>query len=727
MQTLVATESSGFFYLKTSEIMSSTITISNEAQKDIQELQNKIKDFHSGDIPEERFKAFRLTRGVYGQRQQGVQMLRIKLPYGKVTPDQLRVISHIAEEYTNGNLHLTTRQNIQLHHIPLDDTPKIWERLERVRVTLREACGNTVRNVTASPLAGVDSDEPFDVTPYADAVFQYFLRNPICQDMGRKIKIAFSSSEKDDAFAYIHDFGFIPKVKSGIRGFKVLIGGGLGAQTFFGQEAYDFLPEEKVIPFIEASLRVFDRHGERERRHKARLKFLVDPKKGLGLDGFLRLVDEEYKSLSDQVYPIQFEEEVYTTFKRPHSNYAIHHKDDFEKWRRVNVVEQRQKGFFAVKLKVPLGNISSSLARKIALIAESYASKDIRITINQGLLFRYVNKESLPALFASLHEVGLANPGFDTLADVTSCPGTDTCALGVTNSTRLATELEQVIHQEYPHLIDESQIKIKISGCMNSCGQHMIANIGFHGSSIKNGDKVVPAMQVVIGGGIEPDHHGYIAEKVIKIPTKRIPDVIRILLDDYEANAEETEYFNQYFRREGKKYFYDLLKPLADLSLIKDEEYQDWGTTEEFVPEVGVGECAGVVLDLIDTILADAKERIEWANEDFVQNKWANAIYHSYSAFVIGAKALLLSKDIQCNTHAGIIHDFESNFSDEPAFPIAKSFAQEVLKINRYTPNAAFAKAYLVEASGFIKHVCDFRSVNEADREKLVISNHYKA
>ncbi|WP_425391210.1 HEPN domain-containing protein [Ekhidna sp.] len=707
--------------------MSSTTTISNEAKRDIEELQEKIGSFHLGSIPEERFKAFRLTRGVYGQRQQGVQMLRIKLPYGKITPDQLRVIANIADEYTNGNLHLTTRQNIQLHHIPLDDTPEIWSRLERVNVTIREACGNTVRNVTASPLAGVDPDEPFDVTPYAHEVFQYFLRNPICQDMGRKIKIAFSSNEKDDAFTYIHDFGFVPKVKSGIRGFKVLVGGGLGAQTFFGQVAHDFLPEEKLIPFIEAGLRVFDRHGERERRHKARLKFLVDPKKGLGIDGFLRLVDEEYKALPDQVHPIAQTEEVHTVLKRPHSNYKIQDKDAFEKWQRINVVEQKQKGFYAVKIKVPLGNISSGEARRVALIAESYASKDIRITINQGLLFRYVNKESLPALFASLNELGLANLGFDTLADVTSCPGTDTCALGVTNSTRLATELEQVIHQEYPHLIDESQIKIKISGCMNSCGQHMIANIGFHGSSIKNGNKVVPAMQVVIGGGIEPDHQGYIAEKVIKIPTKRIPDVVRTLLDDFEAHSEETEYFNQYFRREGKKYFYELLKPLADLSHIRDEEFQDWGHSEEFVPEVGVGECAGVVLDLVDTILGDSKERIKWANEDFENQKWANAIYHSYSALVIGAKALLLSKDIQCNTHKGIIDDFQAHFSGEPAFPIAESFAQEVLKINRYAPNQAFAKSYLKEANAFLEQVFAFRSQEDGSTEKLVVSNHYKA
>lgn len=703
-----------------------SITISKEAQQDIQELGNKIADFHSGSIPEERFKAYRLTRGVYGQRQAGVQMLRIKLPYGKVTPNQIRVIADIADDYTNGNLHLTTRQNIQLHHIPLDDTPEIWTRLERVSVTLRESCGNTVRNVTASALAGIDPNEPFDVTPYADEVYQYFLRNPICQDMGRKIKIAFSSSERDNAFAYIHDFGFIPKTKSGIRGFKVLIGGGLGAQTFFGQQAFEFLPEEKVIPFIESALRVFDRHGERERRHKARLKYLVDPKKGLGLGGFLKLVEEEYKALKEQVYPITRKEDSFSHRKRPYANYRVLDQAAFDTWKRTNVLLQKQKGFYAVKIRIPLGNISSKTARKIALIAESYASEDIRLTINQGLLFRYVNQESLPALFASLGEIGLANPGFDTLADVTSCPGTDTCALGVTNSTGLATEIEQVIREDYHHMIDESQIKIKISGCMNSCGQHMIANIGFHGSSIKKGDLTLPAMQVVLGGGIEPDHQGYIAEKVIKIPTKRIPDAVRVLLDDFEANAEETDYFNQYFRREGKKYFYDLLRPLADISDLQHNELLDWGSEEVFTPEVGVGECAGVVLDLVDTILADAREHIELAKEDLGQQKWANAIYHSYNAFIIGAKALLLERDIACNTHRKILDDFEVAYRGDANYPIADSFANEVLKINRYAPNAAFAESYLNQSREFVESISLGRG-DRSDQQKLVVSNYYKA
>ena len=242
-------------------------------EKDIIDLDKKIRAFKEGKIHEEKFRSLRLARGVYGQRQQGVQMIRIKLPFGKLSAKQLLRIADISEEYSNGNLHLTTRQDIQIHHVSLDRTPELWAKLEQDDITLREACGNTVRNITASAEAGIDPNELFDVSPYAHALFTYFLRKPYCQEMGRKIKMAFSNNEKDTAFTYIHDLGFIPKIENGQRGFKVLIGGGLGAQPFLAQTAFEFLNENKLIPFVEATLRVFDRNGERASRHKARLKY----------------------------------------------------------------------------------------------------------------------------------------------------------------------------------------------------------------------------------------------------------------------------------------------------------------------------------------------------------------------------------------------------------------------------------------------------------------------
>ncbi len=704
--------------------------LSKEAQRDIKELRSRIEKFKAGEIEEERFKSYRLTRGVYGQRQPGVQMFRIKVPYGYINPAQLRTIADLSEQYTNGNLHITTRQNIQLHYVRLEDTPEMWERLEAVNVTTREACGNTVRSVTGSPFAGIDPDEPFDITPYAQAVFEYFLRNPICQDMGRKIKMAFSSSESDAAFTYIHDFGFIPKIQDGIRGFRVVIGGGLGAQAFMGLQAFDFLPADQIIPFIEGGLRVFDRFGERERRHKARLKYLVEPKKGLGLEGFLELVEKEKKSLPYQSYPIAVKD---TEVRLPNYSHfkSLPIKDirNFEAWKRINVFEQKQKGFFATKIRVPLGNLSADVARGIAAIAEKYASDDIRLTVNQGLLFKYIREDSLPNIYAELEKLGLADPGFDSLVDITACPGTDTCNLGVTNSTAISTVLEDIVRQEYPHLIDDDQIKIKISGCMNSCGQHMVANIGFHGSSIKYQGKVSPAMQVVIGGGVEPDGNGFIAEKVIKLPTKRIPDAVRFLLDDYESNSQEEEYFNEYFRRQGKMYFYDLLKPLGDASTLKDEDFQDWGEEVEFVPEIGVGECAGVMMDLVGTILKDAEERLTYARETFVDEKWANSIYYSYNTLVITAKGILLSKDIQCNTHKGIIDDFQSKIVEEGLIELPGTFQDLVYQINRNEPSESFAYQYLEQATEFLQLAVKFRKADYAvsEGDKLVVSNFYKA
>lgn len=703
-------------------------TLTKEAQQDVAELKNKIEQFKSGDIPEERFKAYRLTRGVYGQRQHGVQMFRIKLPYGKITPHQLRTIGDISQQYSNGNIHLTTRQNIQLHYVKLDDSPAIWEQLESVGVTARESCGNTVRNITASPFAGVDPEEPFDVSPYVQASFEYFLRNPVCQDMGRKIKMAFSSSEKDTALTFIHDLGFIPRIKDGRKGFKVLIGGGLGAQPFIAPTAVEFLPDDELIPFTEAALRVFDRHGERENRNKARLKYLIEPRKGVGLEKFLELVDEERKSLPFQSYPIDVQQSDTPSSLIKHKVAFPEDSEAFEQWKATNVFRQKQEGFFGVKVRIPLGNLSLELAYRIAQIAEEFASNDIRITVNQGLLFRYVEESALGNIYEQLKLLGLNLSGFDSLADITSCPGTDTCNLGVTNSTHLATELEEVIRSEYPHLVGESSIKIKISGCMNSCGQHMIANIGFHGSSIKSDGKVAPAMQVVLGGGLSPDGKGFIAEKVIKVPTKRTPQVLKLILDDYESNQVEGEYFNDYFRRTGKKYFYGLLKPIVDEAFGEDD-FVDWGRESSYQPEIGVGECAGVMVDLVGTVVNDAEEQLSKSSQALLDEEWAHAIFHAYNTFIIGAKAILLEHDIECNTHQKIIRDFDELLQESQIIGIDGSFTAQVLKINKHEPSRPFAKEYVGEATQFLEKIQAHRAKESLTENvnKSVIINHYKA
>lgn len=682
--------------------------IDPKAQRDILELDEKIKKFRAGKIADERFRAFRLARGVYGQRQPGVQMIRIKLPYGKVTADQLLKISDVSDKYSTGHLHLTTRQDIQIHYVKLEDTPSVWNELEEATITLREACGNTVRNVTASITAGVDKDEPFDVTPYTHAFFEYFLRNPICQEMGRKFKVSFSSTEKDTALSFIHDLGFIPKVKDGKLGFKVMIGGGLGAQPFLAQVAHEFLPVEQLIPFSEGVIRVFDRYGERTRRHKARMKYLISE---IGLEEFLKLVEEERLALKSKVYPIDVNKlpkgDGFSVKQLPVVEPVD--KIKFEEWKKSNVFEQKQKGAFGVNIRILLGNFSTEIARKFAAIVKETAADDIRIAINQGLMIKFIPESGLAYVFNKLNEIGFAEPGFDSTADITTCPGTDTCNLGIASSYGITKVLEEMMKNEFHDLIYNNDIKIKISGCMNSCGQHGMANIGLHGSSIKSGELVMPAMQLLLGGGVLGDGAGTVGEKVIKLPTKRMPDAFRTLFNDYDTNAQEGEYYNAYYLRQGKNYFYQLLKPLAEVKNPTQEMFIDWGHEELFTTEVGVGECAGVMIDLVHTLLIETEEKLGRAKETLQAKLFADSIYHSYNVMISTAKALLTSKEIPTNTQHGIIGDFDRNFVETGEFSFVPSFKEIALSINKNEPTEAFANAFFIKASDFLAAAFEYR------------------
>ena len=702
-----------------------TKNISPEAAKDIFELQQKVNAYKNGEIPEDKFKAFRLTRGVYGQRQIGVQMFRTKFPFGKITTKQIVRLAELSEQYASSNLHLTTRQNIQMHHVKVTDAPAMWAALADVGVTAREACGNTVRNVTGSSIAGIDADELFDISSYAQTTFEYFLRNPICQDMGRKFKIAFSSSDKDSAYAFLHDVGLIPRIENGERGFKVMIGGGLGAQSMLAHPVYDFLHEDLVIPFIEAVLRVFDRYGERTRRNKARLKYLI---KDIGINKFMELVEIERKANKSKQYKINTTK---VNLGEPtHQNIApqvtIENKQRYEDWLQTNVFEQKQKGYYAVALKVTKGDIKPDEARVIAALAEQYASEDMRITMNQGLLLKFIPEASLPYFYTVLDELGFANPGFNTIADVTTCPGTDTCNLGVTNSMTLGKILEDVVQDEFYHLIFESDIKIKISGCMNSCGQHMAANIGLHGSSIKVGERVAPSMQVVMGGGVDISGIGTVGDKIVKIPTKRAPEMLRMVLNDYELNSQEGEYFNDFYRRLGKNYFYTLLKPLANVDLYVDDDFIDYGGEKNFTPEIGVGECAGVMVDMVGSIIKDAQLKLAEAKDQLELQHYPEAIYYAYTGFIIAAKALLLSKDVECNTQIKILRDFDTHLVNTGEFSVAGGFENLVLQINQHEPEQEFAQQYIAQYEALLKNIITHREAT-LNANKLVVESSYKA
>lgn len=680
-------------------------------ERDIIELSKKIELFNNGKLDEEKFRSLRLARGVYGQRQQGVQMIRIKLPFGKVLSNQLRRIADVSDEYSRGRLHITTRQDIQIHHVDLNRTPQLWADLEKDDVTLREACGNTVRNVTASETAGIDVNEPFDVSPYADAVFKFFLRNPICQEMGRKFKVSFSSSDEDTGLSYMHDLGFIAKIKHGVRGFKVMLGGGLGSQPRHADELYRFLPSDKIIPVMEGVLRVFDRHGERKSRAKARIKFLI---KDIGLEAFRALVNEEQNAI--EYKSVEIDADTYVpskpvSIKAP--NVQINDVKAFETWKATNVISQKQEGYVAIGIKVLLGDFYTDKARLLADLVENYAAGEIRLSLRQNILIPFIKEELLPFFYNELEKLGFTEAGYNKAVDITACPGTDTCNLGIASSTGVAAELERVIKAEYPQYLENKDLVIKISGCMNACGQHTMANIGFQGMSVRTPDKLVaPALQVLLGGGNLGNGNGLFADKVVKIPSRRGPEALRRILNDFEEHSNGKR-FVDYYKVTGERYFYDLLNDLQDVTNLTQDDFIDWGANKKYEKAIGVGECAGVVIDLISTLFLESEEKIDDAKVSFDDKVYSSAIYHAYSSMVNSAKALLLAENISTNTQAGIISQFDETFGSNEKLNLGTSFSQLIFQIKEYAPTQEFASKYIENAIQFLAKVRAFREISK--------------
>ncbi|WP_343587907.1 HEPN domain-containing protein [Flavobacterium sp.] len=677
-------------------------------QKEIIELEKKIHLFRGGKIDDERFRSLRLARGIYGQRQEGVQMIRIKLPYGKVTSEQLVRITQVSDEYSTGRLHITTRQDIQIHYVSLDRTPELWADLAKDDITLREACGNTVRNITGSELAGVDVNEPFDVSPYAHGLFQYLLRNPICQEMGRKFKISFSSSDEDTALSYLHDLGFIPKIKDGQKGFKIMFGGGLGSQPAHAELLSEFVPVNEIIPTAEGIIRIFDRYGERAKRMKARMKFLI---KEMGKDAFLDLVEKEKKAIAFETYEIDT-----TAFDGPIPEpllevpqVTIEDTKAYEAWKKSNVIKQKQDGYYAIGIKVLLGDFYTDKARLLADLIKNYGANELRFSLRQNIVIRHIKEENLPFFYQELAKLDFVQLGYNSVGDITACPGTDTCNLGIASSTGIAEELERVLTAEYPQYLNNREIEIKISGCMNACGQHNMSAIGFQGMSINSGKLVAPALQVLLGGGRLGNGAGRFADKVIKVPSRRGPDALRTILNDFDANGSGQKFLD-YYDTKGEKYFYEILKPYADVTNLTEADFVDWGNADNYVKAVGVGECAGVVIDLVATLLFEAKEKLILAQESFDEKKWSDAIYHAYAGFVNGAKALLLAENQKTNHHAGIVDLFDTVFIDTNKIELNSTFKDLVYQINKNEPSEAFAKHYIAQATVFFDKIETFRA-----------------
>ncbi len=681
-------------------------------EKDIIELADKIQMFHNGKIDEEKFRSLRLARGVYGQRQEGVQMIRIKLPYGKVRSNQLRRICAVSDEYSRGRLHITTRQDIQIHYVDLNRTPELWAELEKDEVTLREACGNVVRNVTASETAGFDVNEPFDVQPYAHAIFEEFLRNPICQEMGRKFKVSFSSTDEDTGLSYLHDIGFIAKIENGVRGFKVMVAGGLGSQPHLAETLYDFLSAEEIIPAMNAILRVFDRFGERKSRAKARMKFLMAK---IGLEAFKELVEEQRIAVPYTSVAIDADAYPQPVIAEVSEIPSVEIKDQkaFTQWKATNLIPQKQAGYVAIGIKVLLGDFYTDKARLLADLVDKYAAGEIRLTLRQNIVIPHVKEELIEVVYAELEKLGFVDAGYNKAVDITACPGTDTCNLGIASSTGIAEELEKVIAAEFPQYLNNEDVVIKISGCMNACGQHNMANIGFQGMTIRTKDKkVAPALQVLLGGGNFGNGEARFADKVVKIPSRRGPEALRRILNDFDANGNGKK-FEEYYAEKGERYFYDFLTDLSEATSLPAEYFIDWGTNEEYVKAIGVGECAGVVIDLIETLFLESEEKIANAKISFDNGVYSDAIYHAYSSQINSAKAILLAENKKTNTQADIVAGFDREFVETGIIKLEGAFADNVYAINKNAPSKDFATDYIASAEAFLVAVRKFRAASQ--------------
>jgi sulfite reductase (ferredoxin) len=659
-----------------------------------------------GKLEERLFAETRLRRGAYGQRYDNGQrsdgarvqemkypsgdltkgpmtmwdapgMQRIKIPGGGLNADQLETMADLAEEYSDGIAHVTTRQDFQLHYIHIEDTPALMRRLAAVGITTREACGNSVRNITACPYAGVCRDEVFDVTPYAQAMFRFLLGHPDVQNFGRKFKPAFSGcAQHACGLTNLHDIGFIATMRTENgkekRGFVTFVGGGLGAVPYNAKLLDSFVPVEEILPITQAVSRVFARLGEKRNRSRARIKFLVQD---LGIEKFKELVAEERKTLPHDPRWTDFikdAEEFHEVPLRPAGDVPSANSEGFERWRRTNTRPQKQDGYVVATVALPLGDITANQLRSLADIVRKYTKETVRTTVEQNFVIRWVSLKDLPDLYKALDAVGLGDPGAGAIVDIVSCPGTDTCKLGISSSRGLAAELhKRLAEKSFQFDQPVENLHIKISGCFNSCGQHHVADLGFYGVSRKMGGFAVPHFQVVLGGEWEHNGGSY-GTPIIAIPSKRIPEVVTRLTEQYVANRSNGETFKDFAKRTGKVQLKAMLEDLAKPSTNPSDRslFSDWGDPREYtLGDMGVGECAGEVVSAIEFDLAAAEREVFEAQVALDNGKVDQAGKTAYLSMLHGAKALVkLMNPLISDDADQIVSEFKTRYYDTQKF-----------------------------------------------------------
>ena len=706
--------------------------IRDDWAREIDSFEAQIALRKNGKIEERVFAETRLRRGTYGQRYDNGQrhdgvasqklpyqpltkgpdtmwdapgMQRIKIPFGGFTPTQMRVLADLAEEYSDNICHVTTRQDIQLHYVHIEDTPSIFRRLAAEGITTREACGNSVRNVTACPIAGVCNTETFDVTPYAKATAFYLLGHPDTQDFGRKFKIAFSGCKHEACgLVSLHDLGGIA-VKRTIdgkekRGFEIYVGGGLGAVPHQAKLMFDFVAEEDLLPLSRAIGRVFAKLGEKKNRQKARLKFVVQK---LGIEEFKRVVVEEWQKMPEDPSWRKFFDEIPRYEEKPSEQIVSiglpNKPEGYDKWAQTNVYRQRQAGFATVTVTLPLGDLTADQMRKLADLTHKFASDHARTTVEQNIVLRWVKEEQVPVLYAELKKINLAQPGAGTIVDVVSCPGTDTCKLGIASSRGLAGELRSRFLAKENELSEEvRKLHIKISGCFNSCGQHHVADIGFYGNKRSVGNYEVPHFQVMIGGKWH-DNAGSYGLAIGSIPSKSIPMVVNRLTEKFVAERQTEESFQNFCTRLGKKSLKTLIDDLAKVPPHSADAsyYTDWGDPREFtIGDMGVGECAGEVISLVDFGFTAADSEAFEAQLLLDDGKLHEAEEMAYKTMLTAAKTLVQVQwqDAPTDTDS-VVREFKTRLVDTKLFwdPYhAGQFANYLLNRHAEGPDARYTK-----------------------------------
>ncbi len=694
-----------------------TTPIPSQILEEIETFEAEAERLLSGELSGDIFKPFRLQHGVYGQRQSGVQMFRIKIPFGGLTANQLRRIAELAERSATGVGHVTTRQDIQLHFVDLRDVGNMMRGLAEVGLTTREACANTVRNVTACHLAGICQGEVFDVTPYAKTVALHLLRNPLNQSLPRKFKIAFSGCRTDCALTPIHDVGLLAaKREDGVIGFRMVVGGGLGSAPRIAQVLREFTPMDELIPSIEAVIKVFDTLGNRKNRHKARMKFVIEK---LGFEEFKRRWEQAYSAMGYKVPstdpirlvqhhdepPLLMPERLNGSGSHVHGNGTTEAPASpaFTAWKRTNVVPQKQPGFAAAVIKLPMGDLTTDHMYVLADLAERYSNGNIRTTINQNMIIRWIPESRLAEFYQELASNGLGDPGAELVEDIIACPGTDTCGLGITSSKGMARALAEVFPAgQVPE--DLNGVSIKISGCHNSCAQHHIATIGLHGVGKRLGDRVAPHYELHLGGQVNGT--AKIGQMTVKLPAKSVPAAIEHLIEVYRRDRMPTERLPAFITRVGKVKLKEELIPYTIVPAYEDDAtyYYDWEGEQEFILEdLGPGECAGGALEMIDNRMLEAEQELYQARLLIEKHQYSVSVNKSYRAVLAAAKALLVTEGIDPATDADTFQEFEQRLVAKGIVPADyKALGSRVGDLGPKDSTPIFAAEKMTFAKAFV-------------------------